>query len=741
MVECDRNHPTGMKGIRKVMGKNKIRGIRLIVLGVAILFVLYAFVRLIMNESDEVSPLFVSSTTLIIALWTIIILFSLTFLFMLIRNIVKMYFGKSREFAGGPFKKRLVFFFITFSIGPTLLLFFFGTNLLNRGIEKWFHTDIDAIMSRVTDLETSYYEKAKLELKHFSDIIASDIRNFRMYTYENRIWLKNELKKKMKEYRIDTINIYDNHNESFSLLNPIIPLQEYKNLPLEIVYRGLGSSDFIKVDSLKEGELIRNGVAFDVSPSRRILVITGKYYPEEYINNLKTLSSMVNRYTQLKTIKDPVKTTYLLLFIFITILIIFAASWLGFYLAKGISVPIEKLTAAAAEITRGNLNVQIDYSSNDEFNTLVTEFNRMVADLREHREKLNRRTIELRQRRSLTETILKNITSGVIAINSKGEIIDINPEARRMLAFQSRFVEKKHFSEIFSDQPYMEINSFVDKAFSSKFKVMEKEVDIKIKGRILNLAIKITQMRNPVNKKFSGILVVLTDLSELMRAQRMLVWREVAKRIAHEIKNPLTPIQISSQRILKSLDLPDQKFRKVAEDSLHIILQELDSITRLADEFSNYARLPKIQFTRGDINLILEKLINVYSSIYANVEFEVNLDVEMPIIMKIDAEQIKRIFVNIIDNAVDAMDKKGRVEIVTRYIKESQFARVEIADSGPGISDDDKLKLFIPYFSQKSTGTGLGLAIAHNIIDEHNGLISVVDNVPQGSRFIIEIPA
>ncbi|MDY0295879.1 MAG: ATP-binding protein [Acidobacteriota bacterium] len=723
------------------MGQNNIRGIRLVILGVAIFFVLYAFIRIFMNESENVSPLFVNSTTLIIALWTIIILFSLTFLFMLIRNIVKMYFGKSPEYAGGPFKKRLVFFFIAFSIVPTLLLFFFGTNLLNRGIERWFNTDIDAIMRQATELEKSYYEKAKQELRHFSDIIASDVRNFRMYTYENRIWLRNEMRKKMKEYRVDIINIYDNHNETFTLLNPIISLQEYKNLPLEIVYRGLGSSDFMKVDSMKGGELIRSGVAFDASPNRRILLITGKFYPEDYIDNLKRLTAMVNRYTQLKSIKDPVKTTYLLLFIFITILIVFAASWLGFYLAKGISVPIEKLSAAAAEITRGNLDVRIDYESNDEFNSLVTEFNRMAADLREHREKLNRRTMELSQRRSLTETILKNITSGVIAVSPEGEIADINPEARRMLAFQSRFVEKKQFAELFADEPYQEIRAFIQKAFNSKFKIMEKEIDIKIRGRILNLAMKITQVRNPVNKKFAGILLVLTDLTELIRAQRLLVWREVAKRIAHEIKNPLTPIQISSQRILKSLDLPDAKFRKVTEDSLHIILQELDSISKLAEEFSNYARLPKIQFTRGDINLILEKLVNVYSSIYANVDFDVNLDVEMPIIMKIDTEQIKRIFVNIIDNAVDAMNKKGRVEIVTRYIKESQFARIEIADEGPGISDVDKLKLFTPYFSQKSTGTGLGLAIAHNIIEEHNGQITVVDNSPHGSRFVIEIPA
>ena len=725
------------------MNRDNIKGIRLVVAGIAIFFVFFVIIRIFFDESKNFSPIFINSATLIWALWTIIILFSLTFLFILIRNIIKLYYDKTKDHEGGRFKKRLVFFFITFSIVPTLSLFLFATELIDRSIEKWFSTDIDSIMTKIESLEESYYEKAKTDLSHFSKIIAQDIKDYKKYTYANRIWLRNSLKEKMKEYRLDIINIYKNDQEIFSLFNPIIPMQEYKNLPRDIVFRGLGGSDFIKVDSysLKKGELIRNGVAFDGINSDKILVITGKYYPESYIKNLKSLSHMVDKYTQLRPIKDPVKTTYFLLFIFITILIIFAASWQGLYLAKKITVPIDKLVAAAAEISRGNLDYKIDYVAKDEFNNLIKEFNRMTSDLKENRNKLNKRTVELRQRRSITETILKNITSGVIALDSKGNIIDINPGAKRMLAIKDNTPQNKHITQLLPENPYKDITAVIEKARDSKFKVFEKEVDFKIKGKILNLGIKITQIRNPVNKKFLGILVVLTDLTELMKAQRMLVWREVAKRIAHEIKNPLTPIQISSQRILKALELPDEKFRRIVEDSLNIVLQELNSIKQLAEEFSNFARLPEFKFTKGDVNLILEKLVSVYSSIYNKMEFKANLDVEVPIILKIDTEQIKRIFVNIIDNGIDAMDKEGRIVISTKYIKESQFVRIEIADNGPGISDEDKQKLFTPYFSKKSTGTGLGLAIAHNIIEEHNGLISVVDNNPKGARFIIEIPA
>jgi two-component system nitrogen regulation sensor histidine kinase NtrY len=497
----------------------------------------------------------------------------------------------------------------------------------------------------------------------------------------------------------------------------------------------------MRIDQMKKGLLIRHGVDFETRGQDKILVIIGRFFPEKYIKNLQTLKSMSEKYTLQKTIKDQVKFTYMLLFVFITILVIFSASWLGLYLARGITVPIEKVVAAASEVTKGNLNVHIDYQAKDEFSILINEFNRMVSDLNENREKLNKRTIELRQRRSITETILKHITTGVIALNSKEEIIEINPGAERMLSLNGEDARRRHFSEVISGDSYSGVGGLIEKAFKSNFKIIEKEVDIKIRGKILNLAVKITQIRNPINNKFAGILVVLTDLTELIKAQRMLVWREVAKRIAHEIKNPLTPITISSQRILKALELPDDKFRKIVEDSLNIILQELDSIKKLAEEFGNFARLPEIKFAKGDINQLLEKLITVYTKIYSHVDFNVNLDVEIPILVKMDVEQMKRIFVNIIDNAVESMAEKGTVQVVSKYNKESQFIRIEIADNGPGISDEDKQKLFTPYFSNKTSGSGLGLAIAHNIIEEHNGLISVVDNQPKGSRFVVEIPA
>jgi len=722
--------------------KNKnIKGVRLIVTAMVLFFIAFVIIRLYFEESKNFSPQFIKSNTLIFGLWIIIILFGLTFLFILARNILKMVYERKQGGAVHSFKNRLVFFFIAFSIVPTLLLFFFATDVISQSIEQWFKTPVENILENVEDVKTNYYKKITDDLEHFSGIIAVMIQQKRMYIDENKSFLQNRLKEKMLEYKLDVVNIYRNRNEVFAIFNPRIPMQEYKNLPLNVVYSGLGGAGFTKIDTLKNGELIRNGVAFDIEQGDKMLVITGKYFPESYTRSLGVLTAMVSKHSQMRVLRDPVKNTYMLLFLFITILIIFSASWLGFYLAKGITVPIEKLISATAEIAKGNLDVRVDYAGNDEFNTLVNEFNRMASDLKENRDKLNRRTIELRHRRSIIETIMKNITSGVMALNSKGEIIALNPEAARMLSLEAETVFRKNYTHVISDAVYAEIHQLISKAFETRFKLIEKEIDIKLQGRIINLAVKITQLRNPINNRFSGLLVVFTDLTELIKAQRMLVWREVAKRIAHEIKNPLTPIQISSQRILRSLDQPPDKFRAIVEDSLHIITQEFDSIKGLAEEFANFARLPEIKFTQGDINEILEKMLAVYTSIYQNVKFNVKLDVDLPPLVKVDAEQIKRVFVNILDNALDISGKEGEIEISTHYNGESKFITVEIADNGPGISDEDKEKIFLPYFSKKSSGTGLGLAIAHNIIEEHNGLISVVDNPPRGARFIIELPA
>jgi len=728
------------------MKKPEIPRVRFVIAGIIIFFILFIVIRLFVQESQSIFPLLIGKPAVFFALWIVIVLFTLTFLFILIRNIVKLYYKDEKNRGGQKIKRRLIFFFIAFSIIPTLLLFIFATDLIDRGINKWFSVDIDAIMENTQNLKSLYYRQAYEDLRYYARQITFDpddgIAVKAMYKEENDIYLKNTNKKTMPKYRLDVVSVYLDKDHSKTSLNPNIPRQEYRDLSQDLIYKGLSGSDFqIPAQTLKNGELIRAGIHFDTPEGQRILVVVGRYYPDQYIKSLKELEEMVYRYDTLKQIKAPVKTTYILLFIFITILVIFSGSWIGLYLARGITRPISLLEAGSNEIIKGNLDVEIEYKAENEFGSLIQKFNAMARELKESRKTLSRKTNELRERRSMTETILNNITAGVLAMDKEGRIIDINPGAERMLGLQKAKLLDQNYNSITFGDSTADFHNLVKRAYETKFRKIEDELDIKIKGNILNLAVKITHIRDPLNKKFSGIVVVITDLTELIRAEKMMVWKEVARRIAHEIKNPLTPIQVSAQRIMKGFEESDRKFKHIVEDALGIINEELHSIKQLAEEFSNFARLPEMKFEKGDINQLLEKLISVYKSIYHDIHFKANLDADMPILVKMDAEQLKRVFVNIVDNSIRALNEKGTIEIKTKYLSKTEFIRIEIADDGPGISDDEKNKIFVPYFSKQASGTGLGLAISHSIIEEHNGQISCQDNKPKGVRFVIEIPA
>jgi two-component system nitrogen regulation sensor histidine kinase NtrY len=242
-----------------------------------------------------------------------------------------------------------------------------------------------------------------------------------------------------------------------------------------------------------------------------------------------------------------------------------------------------------------------------------------------------------------------------------------------------------------------------------------------------------------MNNNFLGTIVALDNVTQIIKAQKISAWREVAQRVAHEIKNPLTPIQLSAERIIKSLGGSENK--KIIEEGAKTIIQESRTIKNLVDEFTNFARLPVISLSPANLHNLIEQTVSLFKGIYRDIEFEVLYSAEVPPQIYLDAEQMKRVFVNIISNSIEAMDKKGKINITTNYLKEAKNVQIEISDTGPGISEADKAKLFTPHFSTKKKGSGLGLTIVHQIVSEHNGTIKVVDNIPHGAKFIIQIPA
>lgn len=721
------------------MENSKKKGSRIIGAAVVLFIILFFVIEFFVQKSQEFSPTVVT-TILLFSLYIIVFLLFLILLFVLSRNLIKLYLERKRKVIGAHFKTKLVLFFMALSFIPTLLLFFFASDLTSRNIEQWFQTPIEKILDDTKSVSDGFYVNSEEITIHYAQRLGKTIQKERLIYPENRQELMNFIRAKLTEYKLDEISIYVEEKELFAYLSANLPLQYYRDLKTNIVKRALLGEVFRSIENMGKGEIIRTGISFIIPDIGSVLVVTGKFLPQNYAQKLNNISSYVQRYRQLKIQKNPLKTLYILALIFITLLIIFAASWIGFQLAKGITVPIEKLAQATKEVSKGNLNVKVEDPASDELGILIDSFNQMVFDLRKGQHNIAQKTSELEGRRQYIETILDNITTGVVTLNSRGVITTMNPSAREMLALPDKNLIGKSYKEILSHEKYREIVKNIQSGLKNKYKLSDKEIDISFDGQSTTVSLTLSPLRKP-NNQFTGMIIVLDNLTQLIKAQKMAAWKEVAQRVAHEIKNPLTPIQLSAERIIKNLKKKDQDSRKVIIEGANTIVEEARTIKSLVDEFFNFARMPTVRLKPSDLHQILDQTVSLFRGIFTDIEFDVLFSAKVPSPIQIDPEQIKRVFINLIDNAIDAMNKKGEIKIHTDFDKKLRRVSIEISDSGPGISPEDKGKLFLPNFSTKKKGTGLGLAIAHRVVIEHGGTIKVEDNKPQGAKFIIHIPA
>ena len=548
------------------------------------------------------------------------------------------------------------------------------------------------------------------------------------------------VKEKLTEYKVDEISVYLDEQELFAYMNPDLPLKYYQDLDTNFVKLAHLGEKIRTIDDMGSGEMIRRGVSYNIPETGNLLVVVSKFLPQSYAEKIDNIRAYVDRYRQLKIQRNPVKTFYLLTLIFITLLIVFAASWIGFHLAKGITVPIEKLANATREVSKGNLDIQVDDPASDEIGTFIESFNQMITDLKESQRSIAMKTAELEGRKQYIETVLNNVTTGVVTLDAKGIITTINPTALSMLGLKEKKLVGKNYSDVLKDARYAELGKQIRRGMENRFQTTDKEIMLKLATQNVTLALSMSPLRLSDNR-FSGLILVLDDLTQLIQAQKIAAWKEVAQRVAHEIKNPLTPIQLSAERMLKRIRNSKEGPRdKVIEEGANTIVQEAGTIKSLVDEFSNFARMPKIQLMDADIHDIIHQAIAPFRGIFSEVKFQTDFAADTPLSIKVDPEQMRRVFINLFDNAIDAMNKQGEVGIRTSYNSGKQRVSIDISDSGPGISEEDKEKLFLPYFSTKKKGTGLGLAIVNQVISEHKGTIHVEDNKPMGARFVIQLP-
>ena len=474
--------------------------------------------------------------------------------------------------------------------------------------------------------------------------------------------------------------------------------------------------------------------------------------PSDYLNHYSQIESQTRTYEQQKQQLRAYKREIILALLLITLLLLFTTTWVALFLSKQVTVPIQALAEATREISRGNFEHRIDVQAQDELGTLARSFNRMTEQLGEGRRQINEFTqslelaIEERERRrKLMEAILENIPTGVVSLNSSGEVVRFNSAVVAILGEHAR--EARTLSELLGDDAARAVLYLIRR--SLRMGAASREIEVATGGRLVRAAVTVSSL-GP-RRSNPGFVVVIDDLTDLLRAQKAAAWQEVAQRIAHEIKNPLTPIQLSAQRLLRHLDrvsavrtdgAPRSELEKLVAECAGLIEREVQALESLVDEFSQFARFPAARLSPADMNSIVSSALALFQGRLDGITVRTDLASSLPPV-KADAELLRRVVANLIDNAAEAMEgvPMRQLHVMTRVEGEGDAVEIEISDSGHGISAEDKERLFLPHFSTKERGTGLGLAIASRIVAEHNGTIRVEDNVPVGTRFLIRFPA
>ena len=474
------------------------------------------------------------------------------------------------------------------------------------------------------------------------------------------------------------------------------------------------------------------------------VVVATDYLTGEMAARSRRMTQAYENYTQLRVLKRPLTGVYLSFFLMVTLMILVGATWMGLYMAKRITRPVQMLAAAAKEIGAGRLDQRVEPQSNDEFGSLVEAFNAMAKELATSRRRVERGTIDLERkhveveaRRRYIETILERITTGVVSVDASGVIATINSAAARLLSLNRQIVGQPALA-IFDRPDLQAIGKVLSGAAPGRVEPAAHDIVLARDGQEVHLAAVATALVGDAGTP-EGVVMVLDDVTPLIRAQKVAAWREVARRLAHEIKNPLTPIQLSAERMRRHFSGAPPQSKTLVDECTATIVGEVESLKGLVDEFSQFARMPSPRTVPTDIGQLITDTVALYNGIFSDVRIAQRFAPGVPLV-RLDVEQIRRVIINLIDNAIEAMERRGDIVVETQLDTGNNLVRVVVADDGPGIPPAEREKLFLPYYSTKRRGSGLGLAIVRRIIAEHGGSIEVGDNTPRGTRFTIELP-
>jgi len=619
-------------------------------------------------------------------------------------------------------------------------------------VQNWFNIQIENSLNESLEVAQTYYKTSAGNALLFARQLSSVIRRDRLLNDDNISRMKVFVKEKQKEYNLGIVEVFSAQREELvRASNPEVPLGDLTSPASEDISQALKGKELTKVNSVGKADLIRGIVPIYSTYNDRDVVgviVVNYYVPHSLVSKMREISTSYHEFRRLKLLKSPITTGYLLILFLIASVIVFLAFWIGIYLANSMTRPIQSLVEGTKAVADGATTVRIDAEGPDEIGMLVRSFNIMAADLQTKRQALNdsnqeltRINLEIESRRRYMETVLRNVAAGVVSVDRNGLLTTVNKSAERLLNIDTEKVMGRHFREVLRDAHLDIVREALRDMAIMRHDTVTRQITLDINGERRVLQMNLTMLRDEQDG-FIGSVLVLDDLTQIVKGQRMVAWREVARRIAHEIKNPLTPIQLSAQRLRKRYleRFSADEDGRIFDECTSMISKAVDELKVLVNEFSSFARMPAVQPAANDLNELVRETLTLYQQAHRAVRFDFIPDSSLPI-LKIDRDQIKRVLINILENAVAAMEEQGNITITTSYDTELKMVSCSIADDGPGVAPEVRNRLFEPYFSTKKGGTGLGLAIVTSIVADHNGFVRFRDNKPHGACFVLELPA
>jgi two-component system nitrogen regulation sensor histidine kinase NtrY len=722
----------------KELRKRRRERIIMVVVGIlAITFTLIA--SQFFNKEDL--PL--STNIFVYGLSSINVILILLLLFLIIRNVVKLFYEHRRGIIGSKLRTKLVATFVGLSLIPTILLFLFAINFLSYSIEFWFNIKIGDALNRSLEVAQVYYQQMEEQAKFNARQISADITKNRLYERERVEYLKDFIGQRQKNYKVGMVETYFDFQKDKMVFadaeHPdLVPVTLVPQM-IEDIYSGKEEST-IQATNIGDAVVGIVPVFSNTVPSEVIGRISVSYIiPKGFVDKLRSIANASEQYGRIKLLKNPIKSNYIITLSIVTLVIIFLATWFGLTLAKGITDPIQDLVLATNRITQGDLDSRIDIEADDEIGLLVKSFNQMTKDLKKSKNSLEEANINLEQRRKYMETVLRNVSAGVISVDKAGMITTVNRAAEKMFDIKSEKVLFQNYRDLMIPEHLSLVDEFLQEMKENNESLLEKQLEVMLKDKALTVLLTITTIQDEEGND-SGIVVVFEDLTQIQKAERAAAWREVARRMAHEIKNPLTPVQLSAQRLQRKYGDKLGEEGSVFKECTQTIIDQVEVLKNLVNEFSRYARMPVTSLTLNDLNAVVAEAVLLFQDAHKDIVFEFKPAEGLPK-FDLDAEQINRVMINLLDNAVAAIkNKHGRIEITVSYDEQHRKATVAVADDGAGVPSGNKRKVFEPYFSTKKFGTGLGLAIVNSIISDHHGQVSVADNNPTGTIVSFQLP-